>query len=81
MFLAARKSRTFGILASPGTSSTILEYSKFRIRFLSNFFGLDVVELLIGLWKALLSTEVQHEFLHVSYRESSSDYSGLYLLV
>jgi hypothetical protein len=44
-----------------------------------NFFGLDVVEFLFGLWKALLS--VKHEFLHVSYRESSSDYSGLYLLV
>ena len=44
-----------------------------------NFFGLDVVEFLFGLWKALLS--VNHEFLHVSYRESSSDYSGLYLLV
>jgi hypothetical protein len=44
-----------------------------------NFFGLDVVELLIALWKAVLA--VEPEYLHVSYRESSSDYSGLYLLV
>ena len=42
-------------------------------------FGLDVVELLIGLSKAVLS--VEPEFPYVSYRESSSDFSRLYLLV
>jgi hypothetical protein len=35
---------------------------------LENFFGLDVVELLIALWKAVLA--VEPEYLHVSYRES-----------
>jgi len=44
-----------------------------------NFFGLDVVEFLFGLWKAVLSMEP--EFLHVSYRESLSEFSRLYLLV
>ena len=44
-----------------------------------NLFGLDVVELLIALCKAVLAMEP--EYLHVTYRESSSDYSGLYLLV
>ena len=42
-------------------------------------FGLDVVELLIGLSKAVLS--VEPEFLYVSYRKFSSDFSRLYLLV
>ena len=43
------------------------------------FFGLDVVELIIALCKAVLSMEP--EFLHESYRESSSEFSRLYLLV
>ena len=38
-----------------------------------NFFGLDVVELLIALCKAVLSMEP--EYLHVTYRESSSEFS------